>query len=46
MLHTTPAEGYIGNCAAVRDVDQRWPIGDIKAADYGDWRQTGSGDAV
>jgi 3-oxoadipate enol-lactonase len=30
MLHTTPAEGYIGNCAAVRDVDQRWTIGDIK----------------
>lgn len=30
MLHTTPAPGYVGNCAAVRDVDQRWTIGDIK----------------
>lgn len=30
MLHTTPAEGYIGNCAAVRDVDQRWTIGEIR----------------
>ena len=30
MLHTTPVEGYIGNCAAVRDVDQRWPITQIK----------------
>jgi len=30
MLHTTKAEGYAGNCAAIRDVDQRWPIGDIK----------------
>jgi 3-oxoadipate enol-lactonase len=30
MLHTTKAEGYAGNCAAIRDVDQRWPIGGIK----------------
>lgn len=30
MLHTTPAEGYAGNCAAIRDVDQRWQIGDIE----------------
>lgn len=29
MLHTTKAEGYAGNCAAIRDVDQRWPISDI-----------------
>ncbi len=29
MLHTTKAEGYAGNCAAIRDVDQRWAIGDI-----------------
>lgn len=29
MLHTTKAEGYAGNCAAIRDVDQRWSIGDI-----------------
>jgi 3-oxoadipate enol-lactonase len=31
MLHTTKPEGYAGNCAAIRDVDQRWTIGDIKA---------------
>lgn len=31
MLHTTKAEGYAGNCAAIRDVDQRWTIGDIRA---------------
>lgn len=30
MLHTTKPEGYAGNCAAIRDVDQRWAIGDIK----------------
>ncbi len=30
MLHTTKPEGYAGNCAAIRDVDQRWTIGDIK----------------
>jgi 3-oxoadipate enol-lactonase len=30
MLHATPAAGYIGNCAAVRDVDQRWTITQIK----------------
>jgi 3-oxoadipate enol-lactonase len=30
MLHTTPPAGYAGNCAAIRDVDQRWPISDIK----------------
>jgi 3-oxoadipate enol-lactonase len=30
MLHTTKAEGYAGNCAAIRDVDQRWQIGDIR----------------
>ncbi len=29
MLHTTKAEGYAGNCAAIRDVDQRWTIGSI-----------------
>jgi len=29
MLHTTKAEGYAGNCSAIRDVDQRWTIGDI-----------------
>jgi 3-oxoadipate enol-lactonase len=23
MLHTTPAEGYVGCCAAIRDMDQR-----------------------
>ena len=26
MLHATPAQGYAGNSAAIRDVDQRWPI--------------------
>lgn len=31
MLHTTKPEGYAGNCAAIRDVDQRWPIGDIRS---------------
>lgn len=31
MLHTTKAEGYAGNCAAIRDVDQRWPISGITA---------------
>lgn len=31
MLHTTKAEGYAGNCAAIRDVDQRWPIEEISA---------------
>jgi len=31
MLHTTKAEGYAGNCAAIRDVDQRWTIGGIAA---------------
>jgi 3-oxoadipate enol-lactonase len=30
MLHSTKPEGYAGNCAAIRDVDQRWPIADIK----------------
>ena len=30
MLHTTKPEGYAGNCAAIRDVDQRWAIGGIK----------------
>lgn len=30
MLHTTKPEGYAGNCAAIRDVDQRWPIGEIE----------------
>jgi 3-oxoadipate enol-lactonase len=30
MLHTTKPEGYAGNCAAIRDVDQRWTIADIK----------------
>ncbi len=30
MLHTTKPEGYAGNCAAIRDVDQRWPIGGIE----------------
>jgi len=30
MLHATKPEGYAGNCAAIRDVDQRWPISDIK----------------
>ncbi len=29
MLHTTKPEGYAGCCAAIRDVDQRWPIGEI-----------------
>lgn len=31
MLHTTKADGYAGNCAAIRDVDQRWPISGITA---------------
>lgn len=31
MLHTTKPEGYAGNCAAIRDVDQRWPIAGITA---------------
>jgi 3-oxoadipate enol-lactonase len=31
MLHTTKADGYAGNCAAIRDVDQRWPISSITA---------------
>ena len=31
MLHTTKADGYAGNCAAIRDVDQRWSIADIKS---------------
>ena len=31
MLQATKAEGYAGNCAAIRDVDQRWTIGNIKA---------------
>lgn len=31
MLHTTPPQGYAGNCAAIRDVDQRWRISDITA---------------
>lgn len=31
MLHTTKPEGYAGNCAAIRDVDQRWPIRAIEA---------------
>lgn len=31
MLHTTKPEGYAGNCAAIRDVDQRWTIAGIKA---------------
>ncbi len=30
MLHTTKPEGYAGNCAAIRDVDQRWTIAAIK----------------
>jgi 3-oxoadipate enol-lactonase len=30
MLHATPPQGYAGNCAAIRDVDQRWPISEIK----------------
>lgn len=30
MLHTTKPEGYAGNCAAIRDVDQRWTIGEIE----------------
>ncbi len=30
MLHATKAEGYAGNCAAIRDVDQRWSIGTIR----------------
>jgi 3-oxoadipate enol-lactonase len=30
-LHTTPARGYAGNCAAIRDVDQRWTIASIAA---------------
>jgi len=31
MLHTTKPEGYAGNCAAIRDVDQRFPIASIAA---------------
>ena len=31
MLHTTKPEGYAGNCAAIRDVDQRWTIDRITA---------------
>jgi 3-oxoadipate enol-lactonase len=31
MLHTTKPEGYAGNCAAIRDVDQRWTIAGITA---------------
>lgn len=31
MLHTTKPEGYAGNCAAIRDVDQRWAIAGITA---------------
>ena len=30
MLMTTPAHGYAGCSAAVRDADQRWGIGDVK----------------
>ncbi|MBY0533121.1 MAG: 3-oxoadipate enol-lactonase [Xanthobacteraceae bacterium] len=29
-LHATKPEGYAGNCAAIRDVDQRWSIYEIK----------------
>ncbi len=31
MLRTTPAEGYIANCAAVRDMDQRAELARITA---------------
>lgn len=31
MLRTTPADGYIANCAAVRDMDQRADLGKITA---------------
>lgn len=31
MLHATPPQGYAGNCAAIRDVDQRWTIAEIRA---------------
>ncbi len=31
MLRTTPAEGYIANCAAVRDMDQRSELSRITA---------------
>lgn len=31
MLHTTKPDGYAGNCAAIRDVDQRWPIQAIES---------------
>lgn len=30
MLLTTPAHGYAGCSAAIRDADQRWGIGDVK----------------
>jgi 3-oxoadipate enol-lactonase len=31
MLRATPTEGYIANCAAVRDMDQRADLGTIAA---------------
>jgi 3-oxoadipate enol-lactonase len=31
MLHETKPEGYAGNCAAIRDVDQRFAISEITA---------------
>jgi 3-oxoadipate enol-lactonase len=30
MLIATDPQGYVGCCAAIRDMDQRWGIGDIK----------------
>lgn len=30
MLAATPPQGYAGNCAAIRDFDQRWTISEIK----------------